>query len=314
MVRYQILVLALTMTCCLAGQNFSTTDPAYVKNVQAGEAALKSENFDSCLIYYADAFAIKHTSYLSTMRAAACAYANGNQAMLDLYLAKAFELSWDGSKDIFENYPEFENVRKTDMMDEVLSRWKDAAKAANIDLDLMEELKEIRRTDQLYRRQMGSFENGTPEMDSLWKLQNRVDSLNTLRITKLIDERGYPGKSMVGGAQSSTAFLVIQHADLEVQEKYLDIITAAADAQEVPWSSVALLIDRIKMRNGEKQIYGSQLSLDQATGDYFFSPIENPHQIDSIRGTVGLGPLQDYADHWNLSWDPDKHLARQKKN
>ncbi len=203
-------------------------------------------------------------------------------------------------------------VRQTDLMDQVLDRWKAGAKAANVDLALMEELKDIRRTDQVYRRQMGSVENGSPQMDSLWKLQSRADSSNTLRIIEIIEERGYPGKSMVGAGQSSTAFLVIQHADLEVQEKYLDIITAAADAEEVPWSSVALLIDRIKMRNGDKQIYGSQLSLDQATGAYFFSPIENPHQIDSIRNTVGLGPLQDYADHWNLVWDADKHLERQK--
>ena len=255
MVKRNLILFSLVLIGVgLQAQNFSTTDPAYVKNVQAGEAALKAGNFDSCLIYYADAFGIKQTSYLSTMRAAACAYSNGNQAMLDLYLGKAFELSWDGSKDVFENYPEFEGVRQTDLMDLVNQRWKAGAETANVDLPLMEELKEIRRTDQVYRRQMGTVENGSPEMDSLWKLQSRADSLNTLRIIEVIEERGYPGKSMVGSAQASTAFLVIQHADLTVQEQYLDIITAAADAEEVPWSSAALLIDRIKMRNGDKQI------------------------------------------------------------
>ena len=50
------------------------------------------------------------------------------------------------------------------------------------------------------------------------------NALRDLPNLEIIDEVGYPGKSMVGD-QSGTAFLVIQHADLEVQEKYLDIIT-----------------------------------------------------------------------------------------
>ena len=54
-----------------AQQTFSSSDPAYIKNVQAGEAALNAEKYDSCLVYYEEAFKIKQTSVLSTLRAAA---------------------------------------------------------------------------------------------------------------------------------------------------------------------------------------------------------------------------------------------------
>ena len=146
--------------------------------------------------------------------------------------------------------------------------------------------------------------------DRLWALQNPVDSANTVRICAIIDSCGYPGKSIVGPGEASTAFLVIQHADLEVQEKYLDIITAAADSGEVRWSSVALLVDRVHMRNGRPQLYGSQVNTDQETGEYFFSEIAEPHKVDSLRATIGMPPLQSYADNWEFKWDPEKHIAR----
>ena len=62
-----------------------------------------------------------------------------------------------------------------------------------------------------------------------------------------------------------------------------------------------------------KQIYGSQLNSDPETGKHFFAPIENPHKIDSVRATVGLGPIQSYADHWNFTWDADEHIEFHKQ-
>ena len=64
----------------------------------------------------------------------------------------------------------------------------------------------------------------------------------------------------------------------------------------------------------KKQIYGSQVNQDQETGEYFFAEIENPYEIDSTRATVGLGPLQEYADNWNFKWDADAHVKRHSKN
>jgi len=100
---------------------------------------------------------------------------------------------------------------------------------------------------------------------------------------------------------------------LPIQEKYLELITKAADEGEVRWNSVALLVDRVRMRNGKKQIYGSQYTRDQETGKTYFFEIDNPHKIDSIRATVGLGPIQKYADRAKIEWDADSHIAFHKK-
>jgi hypothetical protein len=219
------------------GQTFSSQDPAYVKNVQAGEMALKSEKHDSCLIYYEQAFKIKQTSFLSTLRAAACAFKANDKMVLDGYMDKAFELNWDETRNIFYNYPEFELLKGSGFEQDLNKRWEKASTESGLDVELVKEVAEIRRTDQLYRQEMRGVSDKygwqSPQMDSLWTLQLPVDSANTARISEVIDQYGYPGKSMVGPGQASTAFLVIQHADLKAQEKYLEIITDAADAGEV---------------------------------------------------------------------------------
>ena len=285
----------------------------YKTLVENGAAALEAMKYDSCMIYFKQAFLIKQTSYLSTMRNCACAHSAGDIAYRDQQLDKTFDINWGGSKTVFDNYPEFDYLKGGEFEEIIKARYQEAAIATGVDLDLMAEFETIRYEDQRYRREMGPVEKQygwkSPQMDSLWKLQNHADSVNTLRICELIDADGYPGKSVVGDGHASTAFLVIQHADLEIQEKYLPIITAAADKEEVPWRSVALLVDRVEMRNDRPQIYGSQVSRHPITNAYYFSEIQNPLKIDSIRATVGLGPIQAYADNWEFQWDPEQHIA-----
>ncbi len=306
--------LFLCLSASLFAQTFSSTDPAYIENAKAGEAALKGGEYDECLEFFATAFAIKQTSFLSTMRAAACAHSADNTELRDKYLDDAFELSADGSKGIFENYDEFDYLRETPFAEMVQSRF--LAAFPDFDQKLADKLAEIRKTDQEQRGLMREYSDKygweSPQMDSLWKIQNKADSYNTGYITATIEMMGYPGKSIVGD-QAGTAFLVIQHADLPIQEKFLPVLREAAEAGELNWSSLALLIDRVEMRNDRPQIYGSQVSRDKETNEYFFSEIAEPHKIDSIRNTVGLGPIQKYADNWDFTFDPDKHIARHKK-
>ncbi|MEL7222134.1 MAG: DUF6624 domain-containing protein [Bacteroidota bacterium] len=308
---FLLLIFSITIT---GAQNFSSQDPAYIDAVKAGEEALRKAEYTDCLAYYRAAFKIKQTSYLSTMRAAACAHSAGEDNLRDQYLDHAFELSPDGSKSTFADYEEFRYLDDSAFAGMIETRFR--AAFPNYNEELAAKLAEVGRLDQEQRQQMRavSEEHGweSPQMDSLWKIQSYSDSINTIYITGLIDEMGYPGRSIVGN-EASTAFLVIQHADLAIQEKYLPILREAADAGEMRWSSLALLIDRIEVRNERPQIYGSQVGRDEETGEYYFGLIKNPHQIDSTRAEVGLGPIQEYADRWGFTFDPNKHLERHGK-
>ena len=78
-------------------------------------------------------------------------------------------------------------------------------------------------------------------------------------------------------------------------------------------SSLALLEDRVALRQGERQIYGSQIGRDQETGEYFVSPLIDPENVDKRRAEVGLGTISEYVAIWDMTWDVEKHKARTKK-
>jgi hypothetical protein len=107
---------------------------------------------------------------------------------------------------------------------------------------------------------------------------------------------------------------VIQHADLRTQEIYLPVLKEAVKRNAAKPGHLALLEDRVAMRKGLKQIYGSQIGTDEKTGKYYVYPIENPHQVDERRATVGLGPLSEYLKNWKIVWNPDEHKNETKRN
>jgi tetratricopeptide (TPR) repeat protein len=170
-------------------------------------------------------------------------------------------------------------------------------------------LREIKTTDQLYRSMRGATDRSKPGkqalIDSLWRLQTLIDSLNLIQVIGIFGQYGYPGDSLVGADLSSVAWLIIQHADLKYQEKYLSMLKEAADRKQLQWSALALLIDRIEMGNSRPQIYGSQLRCDSEGKCVIYKILDEAH-VNKRRYEVGLGPLQDYVMQWGITWTPPK--------
>ena len=74
-------------------------------------------------------------------------------------------------------------------------------------------------------------------------------------------------------------------------------------------SSLALLIDRIEIREGRKQIYGSQIGTNPNTKTQYVLPLIDPDNVDKRRTDVGLGSISDYIKNWNLTWDVEKYKS-----
>ena len=136
--------------------------------------------------------------------------------------------------------------------------------------------------------------------------QDRYSS-NQVVVTRILDERGWLGADIVGRTGNSTLFLVIQHADIATQEKYLPMMREAVAKGNAEASSLALLEDRVLIRHGERQLYGSQVARDKDTGDAYLSPLEDPDHVDERRTTMGLGPLAGYLMNWNMEWDVEAY-------
>lgn len=182
---------------------------------------------------------------------------------------------------------------------------------ANLDKPLVTLLDSIHHEDQDLRKQLDEVETkygrDSEEMKAHWRLIQKKDSTNLLLITHLLDTRGWLGADVIGKLGNSTLFLVIQHADLATQEKYLPMMRDAVTKGNAQGSSLALLEDRVLMRTDKRQIYGSQIGRDPDSGAYFVSPLEDPDNVDERRASVGLGSLAEYIALWNLTWDVDAY-------
>ncbi len=121
-----------------------------------------------------------------------------------------------------------------------------------------------------------------------------VHRRNAEALKAIIDEHGWPGRSLVGEEGAEAAWLIVQHAigDPELQRGALPILREAATRGEVdPWQP-AYLEDRICCLERRPQKYGTQFDWDE---NGLMSPLTlaDPERVDEYRRDVGLGPLAE---------------------
>ena len=131
---------------------------------------------------------------------------------------------------------------------------------------------------------------------------NYIDSCNLVKVEALIAKYGWLGKSVIGPYANSALFFVIQHADLSTQLKYFPLLQKSVEEGESKPSNLALLQDRILMRQGKKQIYGSQVVFNKTTGAQEFHPIEDEKNVDARRAKMGMQSLEDYAKLFGIDY------------
>lgn len=247
---------------------------------------------------------------------AACSWALANK--VDSSFIQLFHIA---KKSAYSNYkhisndPDLKNLHSDKRWNSLLNIIKKnkAKEEANFDRTLVAILDTVFSDDQGLRKQIGDVEKefgrDSDEMDAHWKKMAKTDSTNLIKVQKIIDEHGWLGKDIIGKKGNMTLFLVIQHSPIEIQKKYLPIMKEAVKKGNANPSSLALLEDRVALRTGNKQIYGSQIGRNKETGEFYVKPIEDPENVDKRRESVNLNPLSDYISKWNLTWDIEKHKA-----
>lgn len=302
--------LATVLLFCLAGSAIAQTgakDPDYVRLVDTAFALLKNDQCRPCLDFYEKAFRRSKHSALSHLRAALCAERCGDDSATERLSLQAVLLDWATCENVLNNpdrYPEFRNLASPDFEPGVRDKIRVQAKALGIDQELLARLKVLHDSDQKYRSMSNPLPPGSPEAIAFAEKVARNDSLNMAEIEAIIQIYGYPGKSMVGEVEASTAWLVIQHAPLEKQLKYLPLIGEAAQKGELRKADWALLVDRVRMRQGQSQLYGSQIVRNPDNGQWMLHPIEDEADVNRRRAEIGLEPLEEYALRFGIVWKP----------
>lgn len=300
---------------------YSQTDlESYKKHVHKADSLYAAKEYKASAAEYKKAFdALDGKAYARDRYNAACTYAlagNAERAFYHLFY------SAESQKTKYSNYnhlltdPDLVSLHSEEKWKELLVLVKANKDEAEKDLDkeLVAILDTVYREDQKYRMQLSSIEEkygrDSKELKDHWKLISDKDSVNLLRVKKILDERGWLGPNVIGGQGNSTLFLVIQHSDLETQEKYLPMMREAVKNKNAHASSLALLEDRIALRKGDKQIYGSQIGRDQESGEYYVLPLIDPDNVNKRRAEVGLGTIENYIKNWGMTWDVEVYKKK----
>ena len=144
---------------------------------------------------------------------------------------------------------------------------------------LIETLLEWRRRDQDLRQNSQDYR--------AWL---EFDSAATAWLKAEIAARGWPVQ--VGEDAAGAAFLIAQHSpDLEFQKACLELLRGLPESLVNP-QHVAYLHDRICIREGTGQRYGTQ-SRPRASGEEWeLFPLEDANTVNVERKRIGLEPLE----------------------
>ena len=118
--------------------------------------------------------------------------------------------------------------------------------------------------------------------DSLWNIQNRLDSLNANKFIEIINKYGYPSYKRTKSYTSSTISL---HLIGKLYfDRLLPLFTSEQQKGNMPSDEFARWFDRNNLVSGKKQLFGEYNSK--------YPCVDNIIETNSERKKIGLKPLK----------------------
>ncbi len=288
----------------------------YYDLIQQARSRHDAKDYSRSVILYQQAFKLSKKVPGDLVSGAGSAAMAGNKE-------KAFQrLSWAeaagySNSNKFEKNPDLVTLHNDKRWLELSAKIKRRSDEMekNYDIPLQKELLAILPDDQeprlAYDRVASKAGDNSHALDSLSTLMVHNDSINGVKITKLLNENGWIGKGKVGEDASNVVFLVIQHSqDLQFQIKYLPMIRQALAKADASADELALLEDRVAVRQAKRQTYGSQIYFDEKTGKYYVAPLDDPLNVDHRRARMGLQPMAEYARQFDIVWNPQEYARK----
>lgn len=112
---------------------------------------------------------------------------------------------------------------------------------------------------------------------------------NSEWLKRIVSQQGWPSDDKIGTQGELYAWLIVQHSDdVQFQKQCLQLLKELPETEERK-KHIAYLTDRILVKEGKKQIYGTQFQEDKP------SPILDEKNLDERRKAVGLNPFEEYC-------------------
>jgi hypothetical protein len=122
-----------------------------------------------------------------------------------------------------------------------------------------------------------------------------MDADNLIWLKKLVKDNGIPTVAQVGESGVHWTWLLVQHADddLQFQISAQPIFAQRQEAGELPADDLAKLTDRVLLAAGKPQRFGTQF--DWYSGQFTPKGAAKIADIEANRQALGLMRLTDYA-------------------
>lgn len=307
--------LSLLTTLLLSFVIFSQKNPIYDSLVKEAKARYEKNDFIGSANLFSKAFESngwKANPYSRYFAVCSWARANVLDSAFSNLIVYVDETKFSDLKKL-NNDPDLYNLFGDRRWHSIIKRVKrnKRDKEKHFDWRLIRQLEAIRKDDQFDRSQIDhireNYGNNSKEMDSLWKIIEYKDSLNVKKVCAILDKNGWLSPRIVGGDGVFTVFLVIQHADIKTQEIYLPIMREASKRGDLEPSDLAMLEDRVALKNNRNQIYGTQIGYDETNGIYYLLPVDDPDNLDKRRSQVNLDSIDSYVIDYGIIWNLEEY-------
>jgi len=171
---------------------------------------------------------------------------------------------------------------------------------------IINELQTMAEEDQEIRKLAISYRKDLPEnfdLENFQKEMETIDKNNLEKLKNIVEKIGWPSISKVGEKASHNAWLIIQHADNDVdfQEKCLSLMKNE-NHEKAALSDIAYLTDRIAVNKHQGQLYGTQF-IKNANGKMEVQPIIDPENLDNRRKEMGMESFSEYEKTMQSLYD-----------
>ncbi|OCK52803.1 hypothetical protein BA768_10535 [Chryseobacterium sp. CBo1] len=153
----------------------------------------------------------------------------------------------------------------------------------------------------------GKYEKYTPQQWSAFKDSVYIE--NTRKAMEIYSKYGYPGYKILDKESEQKFWAIIQHSDKfpNFQNKVLKSLKKEIQKNNASPEHYALLYDRVKVNNSEKQLFGTQLDYKSNGQAIPKNGLIDSTNIDKLRKAYQLGPLREY-----LNFMTERHFQMNK--
>ncbi len=123
---------------------------------------------------------------------------------------------------------------------------------------------------------------------AMWDAIGAVDDENQRALLEMLPPEGWFYKSVYGEGPAQTAFLIIQHSNVDLWRRFLPVLEPLVATGEVDGQDYGLMYDRLAINEDRPQRYGSQVICKAGRYVVDYDNLEDPATADSRRAAMGF--------------------------